>query len=70
MNVVILVAFRLRSKLRRTAGALAQAVVKAVGAVMLDSSRISGWRIRRRQHLYSPPSINRVSAGTRPSSRA
>jgi hypothetical protein len=32
VNVVVVVTFRFRSKLRRTAGALAQAVVKAVGA--------------------------------------
>jgi hypothetical protein len=36
VNVVVVQTFRLRSKLRRTAGALAQAVVKAVGAFMLD----------------------------------
>jgi hypothetical protein len=36
VNVVVVVTVRLRSKLRRTAGALAQAVVKAVGPFMLD----------------------------------
>jgi hypothetical protein len=34
VNVVVVVTFRLRSKLRRTAGALAHAVVKTVGAFM------------------------------------
>jgi hypothetical protein len=38
VNVVVVVTFRPRSKLRRTAGALAQAVVEAVGAFMLDST--------------------------------
>jgi hypothetical protein len=42
VNVVVVVIFRLRSKLRRTAGALAQAVVNAVGSFTAKLKWISG----------------------------